>query len=694
MADRALLPVPLDAIGKVDLTSFQEPWLVSVSSDLTQWEIQDIGGFRPKKERINLDIELADGSRLTDPKNKALFETCVEYLQIFRLYRPYITASFHAENVRALLVFCYWLSQHRIRDFTAVTAEHIVAYTKGAMYGHDWSIGAPHALVAYLQRLVAQGGRPPTLRGASRYRIHRARALQAAGIPLSCLRSRYCPSIFTWFEKSKFTADLSAPTETILSDAGAELRPVTVGTLHNKLVPLEDVYGWRTLFSNPTFPHNPFPRGAHTVARRHGRARGRTRTIPPKVGIALLEAALKWVLVYAEPILKAVAKGDKAAVLQRRLSALGCPITVVDSGRNYSLKTRTFRIRTVIDLLATAAFIVIAMLTARRRYEIEELTPGSCFRDAAGDYWLHVYIAKTLQRHENIPVPAAVYHAVTVMETLSASARAESDDPSIWQIKRPGQGAVIRLQPADTGLNVFRDVCGAPETDWRFTAHQFRRFFATLYFWWYDGSTDIAALSHHLRHFDIEMTRQYVTAIDYGAQWRDAHEEWKAAFFRDAVYGGRRISGKAGRRLTQLAEKLQKRFRKDIDVLPRHRVVNQILRIGKRLGAPFKLHVWGTICACPQLPAFSRHARCKGSADTGPVFENACESACGECPFAIHTERFLPQAQAALQKRRALSAASPDSLLKTMADAECVSLEAIIAKGEAGPLADSADTGE
>ena len=96
-------------------------------------------------------------------------------------------------------------------------------------------------------------------------------------------------------------------------------------------------------------------------------------------------------------------------------------------------------------------FIVIAMLTARRRSEIEALTPGSCFQDAAGDYWLHVYIAKTLQRHENIPVPAAVYHAVTVMETLSASARAASDDPSIWQIKYPSRAAVARLQPADTG---------------------------------------------------------------------------------------------------------------------------------------------------------------------------------------------------------------------------------------------------
>ena len=146
---------------------------------------------------------------------------------------------------------------------------------------------------------------------------------------------------------------------------------------------------------------------------------------------------------------------------------------------------------------------------------------------------------------------------------------------------------------------MFRDVCGAPETDWRFTAHQFRRFFATLYFWWYDNSTDIAALSHHLRHFEIEMTQRYVRSVGYGAQWRDAHEEWKAGFFQDAADGSRRVSGKAGRRLIRLVEKLEKRFRKDIDVVPRDQVVNQILRIGKRLGAPFKLHVWGTICACP-----------------------------------------------------------------------------------------------
>ena len=134
-----------------------------------------------------------------------------------------------------------------------------------------------------------------------------------------------------------------------------------------------------------------------------------------------------------------------------------------------------------------------------------------------------------------------------------------------------------------------------------------------LYFWRYEKG-DVAALSHHLRHFDLEMTRRYVTDNQFGKIWTDVEDEWRGDFLRGVVEGARAIGGAGGERIKEKIEKMRRRYRKDVEVVARDRIVAKLLRLAKRWDAACKLHVWGTICLCPQrnIARFGRHAKVQG----------------------------------------------------------------------------------
>ena len=178
-----------------------------------------------------------------------------------------------------------------------------------------------------------------------------------------------------------------------------------------------------------------------------------------------------------------------------------------------------------------------------------------------------------------------------------------------------------------------------------------------------------------------------MTDIEFGRLWKDVQDEWQAKFVRDVVYGARSVGGKGGQRLKQLTSKLTQHFRKDVEVVSVDRVVNRILRLGRKLGVPLKLHIWGTVCACPRKTSFSKYASCKGSAATGPNFANATEELCGVCPFAIQTSTYKSNAKSALTNRRNLAnGLTQGSLIQEFAATSSERLESIIEKGEPFPL--------
>ena len=333
-----------------------------------------------------------------------------------------------------------------------------------------------------------------------------------------------------------------------------------------------------------------------------------------------------------------------------------------------------------------ACFIVIASLSARRLGEILELGADRCKQDIRGDCWLRFYIEKTYQDYDEIPVPISVYKGIHCMEVLSETARKETNRDYIWQFRQPWDGKCRDLRP-QRYLNHFYHLCLPPSLpEWRFTSHQFRRFFAITYFWFFEKG-DVIAISHHLRHSELEQTRHYVTDTEFGKLWKEVSGEWQTSFLRDVIFGTRTVGGKAGNRLNQLIHKLRKRFRKDVEIVRVDRVVDRILRLVRRLGVPLKLHIWGTVCACPRKTAFAKHANCKGASAVGPDFSNATEELCGTCPFAIQTSTYISSAKSALTERKNLaSGLTQDSLIHKFAATSCTNLEKIIEKGEAFPL--------
>ena len=274
------------------------------------------------------------------------------------------------------------------------------------------------------------------------------------------------------------------------------------------------------------------------------------------------------------------------------------------------------------------------------------------------------------------------------MEALSESAREMSGTDGLWQYLPDREAEPRTLEPR-RNLNTLTRFAGEPQDSlvlaWHFTAHQFRRFFAVIYFWRYEPG-DVAALSHHLRHFDLEMTKRYVTGnANLKNIWDDVHEEWKGAFLQDVIDGSRTIAGSAGERVNKLIRKLKAQYRRDVEVVPTERIVKRLLRLARKWGVSCTLHVWGTICICPRKhnARFGKLAHCKGASETGPDFDRASEETCATCPFAVHTEQFAGAARAALAAREQIPTGLSDgALITNFVASSCERLDRALETGD------------
>ena len=249
---------------------------------------------------------------------------------------------------------------------------------------------------------------------------------------------------------------------------------------------------------------------------------------------------------------------------------------------------------------------------------VPELGAHCTFVDMDGHHWIRIYIEKTLRTYEQMPIPAAVHHAIECLEEISAEAREQTGDDSLWQYRSKRTGRFIRLRPNEKLNNLSRFLGHDLHERWRFHPHQFRRFFAMVYFWRYEPG-DVAE----------QRQRDVLASVVDGSRW---------------------IGGPAGGQLKVRIESLKHRYRRDVQVVPSERIVEKLQRLAKKWGSACKLHVWGTICVCPEkgYADQGRHAHCKGAKERGPVFSQATVATCAKCPYAIHTGAFQSAARTAL----------------------------------------------
>lgn len=674
-----------DGAKKFESHKGQWPWLKNISFSESKIEITDTIGEIRKTSTVKLDVQLLDGSRLTDKRNREFYELVLEYVEVFRLHNPTIGASVHALRVRALLVFICWLSQYRIRSLAKVTKTHIEKFSNEAAFGSEFCLNIPEKIFNSIQKHLLQGKKLP-LRQANTLR--RNEIYEMFGVKELPIRNfTYTTRILDWYEhhlKYDFKGvDLKKVTfEEVLEELDLIPPIVTIQDLHRKLTPMEEIWSWQHYLRSKSFTTPPFPEGSSKAASRLGTTTKRTKSIPPKVAFSMMSESAKWVLNYSDEIVNLYSSEADCTTVVKRLADIGLNLSVRNGQQS---NQGAVTLEGVIRYLASACFTVIASLTARRKEEIFDLG-YKCIETDRGDgaYWLTIYIEKTSQRYDLCPVPSLVNKSISVLEKLSEKAREQSQSDSLWQYVYSGEVVNLSSEKVRGSLQDFYtsfvDVDSSHE--WQFSFHQFRRMFALLYYYRFEGAY-IGALSYHLRHYNIEMTKRYITDEKFMKEMKEIGEGWTASFLRRVVSGKEKIGGKSGEKIKRKLSGWLKHFRDKVDVVERERVVAKLTRYMKRVGSDFTQQVWGTICACPKKTSLRKHANCAN--DRGePNTAKGSVDTCGGCPFAAYTERFSDAISDEIEiKKKTKSFCEQGSVLDEVTGIKIVFLQDLITKAEA-----------
>lgn len=234
-----------------------------------------------------------------------------------------------------------------------------------------------------------------------------------------------------------------------------------------------------------------------------------------------------------------------------------------------------------------------------------------------------------------------------MLRYISASARLKTGTSELFQWEAPdGRVATIEV---GRYLDDFAKLVGVPTYKardgkgepwhWHWHPHQFRRFFAVLYFYRFDGAS-IEALSHHLRHFNIEMTRRYVTMDpEVAALWTDVEWGYMGHIARQIVAGERSVSGAAGERIRKTARRLLDVFRRKLLIVTPDRIAACVVNVMQRKGMVLTPKPWVT-CSCPKtrdaaITAACRRSEPSDSKAVGPDFANAGPTVCPKCPHGL-----------------------------------------------------------
>lgn len=588
----------------------------------------------------------------------------------------------HKSRVMGLMAVSHSFALNGLHSFGHVLPSHIEPLVRQSAEGISGVLRASERVVAQLAK-VAQSvaGSPPPLKGLTRYvlpsgeetdKVDSRRILAGAGLPDAVSRvARVMRPIAVVARSVGLRAHVGVVTN-------APER-ITAHAMTRFLQPLQYIYELRERIDAVSLAFNPFPDGIYPAVKPYGEKVNRTPTPSPSAALGLLQQAMVWVVEYGDTIVRLEqqchAMPDGTTIGERHETESIASITLPGEGLPGSpwpcVLTDSFAesdltLRRVVKLLAAACWIVIATFSARRAIEIRRLPMDGLSGSDSDGWWLQMYIAKTLQRYEPIPVPHVVARAVGLLLRLSGRAR-EAGAKSIfsWVSPFPGKGAkrAIYLHPAKW-LDAFaHHVSGAmtPEArnltlDWHWTSHQFRRFFAVLYFYRYEEAS-LEVLSHHLRHFNLEMTRVYVTRdLQNQAFWLDAEWAYVGDLARSVVAQERRLGGPMGDRLAKFARRVQAALRRKlVVVLPDH-ANDYIRRFMTRAGLVLTPRAWAT-CTCPTTARGAAAANCRPQGDkdrcaVGPDGAGASPSACANCPWGISTpstRRFVQEERKVLE---------------------------------------------
>ena len=196
--------------------------------------------------------------------------------------------------------------------------------------------------------------------------------------------------------------------------------------------------------------------------------------------------------------------------------------TLRNKGKHLSLHKALYQ------YLPFCCVIVIFALTARRESEVFGLQVGCVSKDLDGLFWLNSFVAKTLQKHADFTAVSLVEKAVSILERLSEKGRKQKKTNSIFVFDDTFDRPPTTMKSINRIADNFFDFIGIERDDngkhWKLSEHQFRRFFAIMFYYRYEkGEAD--ALMHELAHVDWSMSVRYLTEKETGAALRKLHQQ-------------------------------------------------------------------------------------------------------------------------------------------------------------------------
>jgi len=591
--------------------------------------------------------------------------------QIFNLrtgrYATVTVARVHENMARDILNWIAWMILNNIRRFSDLTPGDFEEYAENICYGPGNLLSYSSRLTNHLEKLKSLGQSVP------RKKCSNAQPLLNATKLLT--DARIDPRK-AWVDK---------PTAYILIKIGQQegfyLSPkqrrklkqdipikkkLAIIPILRMLEPWDYHWRMREVFKNDYLQFNPFEDVApDKMATELGKEQGRTQTPPIQQTNELIDFSLRWIFDYAPTILdirdkfdemkEGLNKKDRLLNLQKLIEkfpipdGIASPFPLYPSTKREPEKGITFG-TAFLDCIPIACFVVIAAFTGRRLNEVLSIRAVSqnntdCIIRNSNGIFLETYIEKTVKDWIPTPCNEVVSKAVDILRHWSAPARAISDDPSLFQVKNPKSNEIIKLNLRKFLEKYVNCLAITPLDDgskWNFKPHQFRRFFAVMYYWQYQYR-NLSALSYHLRHISPEMTKIYVTEVETGAIFRSVGREFTSTILTEAVSGERNISGPFGERFKKLFRKLIAHHSKITKIMSPAMMNKWVEQYAEKKQLDLKGFKWG-YCVCGATMHELRSAKClieKNSDSLAkPEITNSSASTCGDCPHHLTEDVF------------------------------------------------------
>lgn len=393
--------------------------------------------------------------------------------------------------------------------------------------------------------------------------------------------------------RSHFNLDLKDRKH--LKTESPEFVKLSVSTLNDYANALSDLHA--IFISCPTldgFIHDPLDdRTIHSFSTSFGKSGSRTRTLPVTVVFKLVSDASETLFKHSEFAVKV----QNVLVTMHNISHETLGITkknyskehysrerskvikkavvklAVEDGIKEFIDTNTFELsdlKILVKSVVAASIIIMLAFTARRDTEIKRLKLN-CLEECANedllsfgetknpDYLISVYVAKTEKKYDTFPTNNLLIKAVESMKAIAELSQPHTGKTLLFQWFQMDSGrhgaiknyaALITFFAEQKGLT--KDLSGH---DIKYACHQFRRFFAILFYWRY-GEKDIYALSSYLGHFSIEMTKVYIQELTGEGMFNEEEKKWLAKTISNAWYKGQKLGGDVGKGINDKGKKL------------------------------------------------------------------------------------------------------------------------------------------